>query len=171
MCTIMSVSDKIIIDLTENLANKGVTTRFYGSYCLPKDLLLYPQSQLELVTIDFDVTVIDDEVDLIGEIICEVTGLCDKCLDEISKSITLQFEQTFYKDIAPEQDCYVYENSLLDATKAVCDEILLSMPTRFLCKEDCLGLCTKCGVNKNKQQCDCDCTRENAFSILKNIKF
>ena len=167
----MSVSDKIIIDLTENIANKGVTTQFSGTFNLPSDLLSYPESQLQYVTVDFDVTAVDDEIDLVGEIVCKVNGFCDKCLDKVSTSITLTFEQTFYKDVAPDEDCYIYENSLLDATKAICDEILLSMPTQLLCKDDCLGLCPKCGVNKNKQQCDCDTTRENAFSFLKNIKF
>lgn len=167
----MSVSDKIIIDLTENIANKGETKRFSGRFKLPDELLMYPQSKLEQVFVDLDVTVIDDEVDLIGEIVCQVSGYCDKCLDKVSASIKLQFEQTFYKDVAPDEDCYVYQNSLLDATKAICDEILLSMPSQLLCKDDCLGLCPKCGVNKNHQQCDCDITRENAFSILKNLKF
>ena len=74
----MSVSDKIIIDLTENIANKGVTTQFSGTFNLPSELLSYPESQLQYVIVDFDVTAVDDEIDLIGEIVCKVNGFCDK---------------------------------------------------------------------------------------------
>ena len=167
----MFVSDKIVIDLTENLAREGVVIPFCLNCNLDSDLLPYPNAKLTNVTLKLEVTFIKPNVHVIGEIICHVDGFCDKCLSEVSAQISLPFDQIFYKDSSDDEEAYIYTDSRLDLTKAVCDEIVLSLPSSLLCKEDCNGLCPKCGTNLNEQQCDCDISRENAFSVLKNIKF
>ena len=155
----MAVHSKIVIDLTENLANIGEPLMFQGEFALPSDLLPYPQATLTKVEVDFDVTFENPNVFIEGEITCFIEGICDRCLTK------------FYKDSATDEDAYIYSGSKLDVTKAVCDEIVLSLPLSFLCKEDCKGLCHKCGTDLNKQTCSCDTTPDNAFSVLKNLKF
>lgn len=167
----MNVSDKIVIDLTENLAKVGESITFLTECKLDDSLLPYPNARLTKVAVEFAVTFVKPDVQVVGEITCFVDGFCDKCLNEVSTQITLPFSQIFYKDSSDEEDAYVYQDSRLDATKAVCDEIIISAPISLLCKEDCKGLCPKCGANLNDQQCDCDMSRENAFSVLKNLKF
>lgn len=167
----MIVSDKIVIDLTENLAQVGKSISFSAECKLDDGLLPYPNARLTKVAVEFAVTFVKPNVQVDGVIKCFVDGFCDKCLDDVSTQIVLPFSQVFYKDSSDEEDAYVYQDSKLDATKAVCDEIVLSAPVSLLCKEDCKGLCPKCGVNLNEQQCDCDTSRENAFSVLKNLKF
>ena len=165
------MSDKIVIDLTENLAHEGMAIPFSTVCNLDSDLLPYPNATLTKVTLTLDVTFVKPNVHVVGEIVCHVDGFCDKCLTDVSTQITLPFEQIFFKDSSDEEEAYVYTDSRLDLTKAICDEIVLSLPTSLLCKETCKGLCPKCGVNLNEQQCDCDTSRENAFSALKNLKF
>ena len=178
----MAVHSKIVIDLTENLANVGEPLIFQGEFHLPDELLPYPQAKLTKVEIDFDVTFENPNVFIEGEITCFIDGVCDRCLAKVSKQIYLPFEQTFYNltyrlgnseytDKTKEEDAYIYSGSKLDVTQAVCDEIVLSLPLSFLCKEDCKGLCHKCGTDLNKQTCSCDTTPDNAFSVLKNLKF
>ena len=166
------MSDRIVIDLTENIANEGKSIAFRSEVQLDDSLLPYPNAKLNKVVLDFDVTFVKPDLTIDGTITCVVEGYCDRCLDGIARSITLPINQTFYKDGTDgELDEYVYSGSKLDATKAVYDEIVLSLPSSFLCNEDCKGLCPKCGINLNESQCDCDTTRENAFSVLKNLKF
>ena len=165
------MSDKIVIDLTQNFANVGESIAFRREVHLDNDLLPYPNATLNKVLLDLAVTFVKPNVLVAGTITCVVQGFCDKCLAGITKSIALPFNQTFYKDGTEEDDCYVYFDSKLDATKAVCDEVVLSLPSSFVCSDDCKGLCPKCGVNLNEQQCDCDTTRDNPFSVLKNLKF
>ena len=167
----MIVSDKIVIDLTENLASVGVSIPLSMECHLDSDLLPYPNATLTKVSLDMQVTFVKPNIHIIGEIVCFVDGFCDKCLSAVSTQIALPFDQVFFKDSSVEVDSYVYMGSKLDLTKAICDEIVLSLPSGLLCKPNCLGLCPKCGVNLNEQQCDCDTSRENAFSVLKNIKF
>lgn len=167
----MIVSNKIVFDLTENIANVGKTIPFCGKYELQDDLLPYPNAKLVQVKVNFDVTFTNPNVEVCGDVTCVVDGFCDLCLEPIRTNIELPFCQTFYKDACVDEDGYVYVNSKLDATKAVEDEILLSVPTSLVCKTNCKGLCPKCGCNRNKIQCDCDTTKENPFAMLKNIKF
>lgn len=165
------MSERIVIDLTDNIANVGKTLPFTGEFVLDNDLLAYPNAVLEKVKVNFDVTFLNPNVSVSGNIICYVKGNCDRCLTNLDKVVKLHFEQMFYKDISANDDGYIYSTSILDATKAVSDEIILSMPSLFLCQDDCKGLCPKCGTNLNEKQCDCDTTRDNPFSVLKNLKF
>ncbi len=170
ICIIMKVSEKIVIDLTESLANVGVPVPFSGNFDLRDDLLPYPNAKLTNVNVNFDVVFTKPNVEVTGTIQCFVDGFCDRCAERVERQIELPFEQTFSKD-AEDADSYVYAASKLDATKAVEDEIVLGVPTLLLCKEDCKGLCPKCGANLNKTVCGCESEKENAFSVLKNIKF
>lgn len=164
------MSNEIVIDLTENIANVGKSIPFSGTFIPNYDLLSYPNAQLSKVDVLLDVVFTNPNVEMRGTITCYITGNCDRCLEKVSKTVSCDFEQTFYKDFA-EEDEYVYSNSLLNATKAICDEIVLSLPSLLLCKDDCKGLCPKCGINLNKNKCSCDTVKENAFSALKNLKF
>lgn len=56
-------------------------------------------------------------------------------------------------DNAFDLDYEVREDPFLDITDDVRQEILLSCPIRFLCKEDCRGLCPRCGTNLNERRC------------------
>ena len=165
------MSDKIVLDLTQNFANEGKSIAIHREVRLDDSLLPYPNAKLTNVILDFGVTFVKPNVSVIGTITCLVDGFCDRCLAGITRSIELPFSQTFYKDGTDDEFDYVYFDSKLDATKAVHDEIVLSLPNSFLCDENCKGLCPKCGVNLNEQQCDCDTSRDNAFSVLKNLKF
>lgn len=165
------MSDKIVIDLTENIANVGKVLPFTGDFKLSDGLLPYPNATLEKVKLDFDVTFNNPTVSISGTVTCFIDGYCDRCLKKVDTAIRLPFDQIFYKDEAEDVDQYVYASSLLDATQAVSDEIVLSLPMSLLCDENCKGLCPKCGCDLNERQCGCDTTRENPFSVLKNLKF
>ena len=164
------MSDKIVLDLTEVLADKG-PVQFWEECKLDSSLLPYPNAKLVKVELDLFAQFQKPNVRVFGEIVCHIDGFCDKCLAKVRQAIGIDFDQIFYKDSSDDEDAYIYTDSKLDITKAISDEIALGLPTNWLCKDDCKGLCPKCGVNLNEQQCDCDTTRENAFSVLKNLKF
>lgn len=167
----MKAFGNIVIDLTKPLANKGESFAFCGDFSLQSDVLPYPNAQLEKVSVDFSVVFTSPNVSVSGKIACFVCGSCDRCLEKVSKQFVLSFNQTFLKDQADDDESYCYSGSKLDVTKAVQDEIVLSLPTLLLCKEDCKGLCPKCGANRNTTDCGCNTQKENAFSALLNLKF
>jgi DUF177 domain-containing protein len=48
-----------------------------------------------------------------------------------------------------------YDEDRIDLGELVREQMLLAVPLRRLCREDCLGLCPSCGVNRNTGSCDC----------------
>lgn len=157
--------------MTENFAREGVPTDFNCMCKFEDGLLPYPNASLEKVEVNLAVIFTKPNVSAKGNIVCYVQGFCDRCLAEISRKFDIPFSQIFYKNSADEEDGYVYSGSRLDATKAICDEIVLSLPSSLLCKPDCAGLCPKCGANLNEKQCNCETSHENALAALKNLKF
>jgi uncharacterized protein len=65
----------------------------------------------------------------------------------------------------------LYEGDEVNLTPLIREQMLLALPTRPLCREDCRGLCPRCGANLNDG--DCGCVLENAdarLSVLRSIK-
>jgi DUF177 domain-containing protein len=54
-----------------------------------------------------------------------------------------------------EEDEYIVEEGAIDLNVLVNDAVLLSLPIRRLCSEECKGLCQQCGVNLNREECGC----------------
>lgn len=54
-----------------------------------------------------------------------------------------------------DDDYLVCEDGILDMDTLAQDDILLELPIRMLCSEDCKGLCPMCGCNLNKETCSC----------------
>jgi uncharacterized protein len=72
---------------------------------------------------------------------------------------------------ADDLDFSFYHNEKFDLGEIVGEEITLALPIRFLCQEDCKGLCPNCGKNLNKGDCSCSGHDEfSPFSALKNLK-
>lgn len=72
--------------------------------------------------------------------------VCDRC------------EGVFSWPIETEEVCHEFENAFgttIDLSDALREDILITFPQHFLCKEDCLGLCPRCGANWNDGPCDC----------------
>jgi uncharacterized protein len=89
---------------------------------------------------------------------------CDRCLVDVPTKIQLDFEKEVdLKHSASERmeeldEQNFIEGYSLDVEKLVYGEILVNWPMKVLCKDDCKGLCSTCGVNLNQKTCDCDST-------------
>lgn len=58
------------------------------------------------------------------------------------------------------------ENSFVDLTESLRECIILTFPSNPVCREDCKGLCQKCGANLNKQSCACAREGDGRWSVL-----
>ena len=113
-----------------------------------------------------------ERVSLQGEVTATVSSRCAKCLEDVTIPLTAELDAQFAREPDPEDpDLYSFEGSKADITDAVRDALLLELPYRFLCSEDCKGLCPHCGVNLNLGTCTCQEGTEvmNPFSALKAI--
>lgn len=70
-----------------------------------------------------------------------------------------------------DSDVYYYEGNGLELYTLLRDQLLLSMPLKQVCSEECKGLCQRCGVDLNKKSCDCpEKEADNRFAVLKQLK-
>lgn len=111
-------------------------------------------------------------VSIEGAVTAAVTSRCAKCLEPVTRSLRAELHLLFARQADPEDpDLYTFEGSKVDLTDAVRDALLLEMPYRFLCSEDCKGLCPICGINLNLGTCTCQegAIATNPFSALKAL--
>lgn len=80
-----------------------------------------------------------------GSLTGTVEQVCARCLESIPRTISLAFDLSY--EVAHEE--------IVDTTGDLRDILLLDHPERFLCREDCKGICPNCGVNLNKELCRC----------------
>lgn len=83
---------------------------------------------------------------------------CDRCLKEVLKEYSLNFEHTLVRKLYNEEADESYtlvEDGMLDLFELVTTDIVLELPTKNLCSENCKGLCPKCGANLNETTCNC----------------
>ena len=113
-----------------------------------------------------------ERVSVRGKITAQVESRCSRCLEPVCEPITAEIDALLTRQEDPDDpDLYLFEGSKADLTDAVRDALLLELPYRFLCSEDCKGLCPSCGKNLNLGPCTCqeDATAANPFSALKAI--
>ena len=84
---------------------------------------------------------------------------CDRCLAEVPIAMELEFERVITSSGAEDEeadDLGFMEGCQLDTEAFIHNEILVNWPVKILCRDDCKGLCPKCGQNLNMGDCGCD---------------
>ena len=84
---------------------------------------------------------------------------CDRCLKEVQQPVDLQFEiEVYTPDTEVEEADYqeFMEQYSLNVEELISNEILMSLPAKVVCKEDCKGICKVCGNDLNLGECGCD---------------
>lgn len=91
-------------------------------------------------------TRVSDSLLVRGRLWTEATLECGRCLKKFSQALVVE-------DFLHEQP--VAGEEVFDLTENVREDILLILPQRALCREDCRGLCPQCGQDLNVQPCQC----------------
>ena len=83
---------------------------------------------------------------------------CDRCTEIIRREFRYEFSHMLVRKLNQEDndDYIVVEDEKIDVEALLRDDILLELPTKFLCKPDCKGLCSQCGQNLNLGDCGCN---------------
>ncbi|HEX8146034.1 MAG TPA: DUF177 domain-containing protein [Pyrinomonadaceae bacterium] len=109
-----------------------------------------------------------EQVRLRGTIKTEVELLCDRCAAPRRAPLEVEFDTSFIPQEveavkaenvelqAEDLILSAYEGDAVDLDELVREQILLALPSRHLCREDCKGLCQTCGANLNDEQCSCE---------------
>lgn len=127
-------------------------------------------------------------VSMNGQLQMKIHPACDRCAGDFPMDLEVKLHRHMapFFDIPDEQreegveielneedlDFSTYHHEEINLADIVAEEVLLALPMRFLCQEDCRGLCAHCGANLNTGPCQCSETNEESpFAVLKGQKF
>lgn len=82
--------------------------------------------------------------------------VCDRCLKELNRDYHFDFEHIVVNSASGNNDEYIVaDGESIELNDIAVSDLLLQFPTKFLCNEDCKGLCMVCGCDLNESECDC----------------
>ncbi len=86
-----------------------------------------------------------------------LNAVCDRCLAEFERDYKYDFEHILVRSLNTDNDEYIVtESDSLDLDELAIMDILLQIPSKMLCKDDCKGLCPQCGTDLNYNECNCN---------------
>jgi uncharacterized protein len=94
----------------------------------------------------------------------KVLLVCDRCLEEFEKQLNdnmrliFSLETELYQEEEPGSEFRLLpaETTEIDITDDIRESLLLMIPMKILCDEECSGLCSQCGLNLNYDKCQCE---------------
>ncbi|HXY20454.1 MAG TPA: DUF177 domain-containing protein [Gemmatimonadales bacterium] len=99
---------------------------------------------------------------------------CRRCLVPVDVPISESLGLVFVReeDAGDEDDCYTVPRraSVLDLSEAVREELLLAVPQYVECREDCRGLCKRCGADLNAGPCGCATEMDPRWEALTKLR-
>ena len=87
----------------------------------------------------------------------EYSAPCDRCGTETKRMHTLRLNKSLAVSIEGEESDSILTvpDMKLDLDELLYSEVIVNLPMKHLCKEDCKGICPKCGKNLNDGKCGC----------------
>ncbi len=96
---------------------------------------------------------------------------CDRCAKPISLPLATKIFHTLVTSLNDEtNDELMLVNELrFDLDPLITEDIFLDLPSKFLCGEDCKGICSKCGADLNAGSCSCEKEVDPRLAALKQL--
>jgi uncharacterized protein len=122
------------------------------------------------------ITAVEGSIDTSAEI------ACTRCLERIAVPLTFDFASRFvgaesfgssgeHQLHGEDLDYDAIEGETIDLNQVVREQLLLNLPQQVFCREDCHGLCEKCGANRNLIDCKCETDEvDPRWAALKDLK-
>ncbi len=117
-----------------------------------------------------------------GRLATRLESDCARCLEPLTQDVNREFDLLYRPQGADagrdemsvtdaEAEISYYEGEGLPLEDVVREQILLAVPLKLTCREDCKGLCPHCGKNRNLEACGCAVRPEEPrWAALKDIR-
>ena len=162
----------MLLDLRELIVNPAVRLPFRLE--LEEDRLDFPAVK-EYLRPPVAEGVITNEADVLhlrGKIIADMLCICDRCGQEFERSKITPVDVVLADAAEGEDidsDTFPLQGTEVDAQDVLSTCLILDMEMRFLCREDCKGLCARCGRNLNLGPCNCGKEIDPRFAVLEQL--
>lgn len=106
------------------------------------------------------------DVFLKGTVSASLSLVCSRCLGEFQSDADIPLDLAFCPEDEEQEegheltrgelDTGFYRDDVIDLGEIVKEQVLLNIPMKPLCREECKGICPRCGTNLNAGECGCD---------------
>ncbi len=123
-----------------------------------------------------------EDIRMIGKFAARLEVSCARCLETVARDIDRDFD-LLYRPLGAdagrdeisvtqaEADIGYYSDGGLELEDFLREQLLLALPIKTVCRDDCRGLCPHCGKNLNDNACSCKVEMHDPrWDALKNIK-
>lgn len=155
----------------------------------PADALLEGEFDLHA-----DVLTIEPNYQVQGELSGIIRRNCVRCLEDYDDAVSFPFSVEYRKQEGEssdqlkktptgesfadndesglaESEGFSYEGDLINLSPMLRELVILGNPIQAVCRQNCLGLCPTCGINKNETSCTCQEERlPNPFAVLQQFR-
>ena len=108
-----------------------------------------------------------------GTVTTTIHGVCDRCASDFDREMEIPINVVLVTELSNEDDedewVFPLEGDSADLEDIVRTVFVLNMDSKLLCREDCKGLCCRCGKNLNDGPCDCQKELDPRFAALKQL--
>jgi uncharacterized protein len=124
-----------------------------------------------------------DDIRVVGSLKTDLEILCARCLEPVHYPIQREFDLLYRpagSDIGEDKEVELddkdaaisyYEGDGVELDDLLREQVLLEVPLKTLCKEDCKGLCPHCGTNLNTGHCECaQAATDPRWEALRGLK-
>jgi uncharacterized protein len=141
----------------------------------------YPDFSLQKFDVNCRISIISSTVFIKGNLSVLLNVYCSRCLENANLSAAGDFAYTLIpaknetekeRELnAEDLEIGYYDGEFVDLTPLICEQIILQIPIKALCREECKGLCPQCGANLNTASCNCQRGFVNErMAVLKDFK-
>lgn len=105
---------------------------------------------------------------LTGEIRTRLLMTCDRCGLEFQRDMVLPLRCMLAAELQDDEnpDIFLLDGDFADLDEIACDAFILGLESKVLCREDCQGVCRKCGKSLNDGPCDCKPEPDSRLAVL-----
>lgn len=164
----------MLYDVSQVLKAFGETLEISGTVDVENSAPCGAEPVFEALSFCGTVTNIGGVLQLKAEATGTYKVLCSRCAKEIKVNFNQSFTEILINSetatTEDKDDAVIFEGHFVDISEIVLANALLSLPSTFLCKENCKGLCPKCGADLNEGTCSCaDDETDPRWEALKNF--
>ncbi len=97
---------------------------------------------------------------------------CYRCTVGITKAFEFLIDEKLSnnEDAVQDGDIFRFKGNILDLKDIVINNIFINLSMKYLCSDECKGLCPVCGIDLNNEECDCASKEiDIRFEKLRNL--
>lgn len=122
------------------------------------------------------------DIRVVGTLATQIEVSCARCLEAVERAVDREFDLLYRplgvdrraEEVAihePDTEIGYYAGDGLLLEDVLCEQVLLAVPIKSVCREECRGLCPRCGCNLNHESCDCATpVADIRWSALRELK-